>query len=109
MRTLFISAAAVMLLAGAAPAAPRPSDAEAGPRAVAEGWLVLAADKNHVHGDGPPGQNLDGENGRPGYGHGDKNHFEPDTGEHDGPPGQDLEDENGRPGYGGNPAGFEPD
>ena len=33
---------------------------------------MVAGDPNHLHGDGPPGRNLDGENGRPGYGHGDK-------------------------------------
>jgi hypothetical protein len=111
MKTLLIIAAAVGLVSGSALAA-TPSGWSIGlakDAAGAPGWLLLAGDKNHLHADGPPGRNFDGENGRPGYGHGDKNHFEPDTGEHDGPPGLDLEGEDERPGYGGNPADFEPD
>jgi len=109
MKILLATAAAVALFAG--PALANGGNGGFTPQTgvVGADWLLLAGDTNHVHGDGPPGLNLDGENGRPGYGHGDKNHFEPDTGEHDGPPGLDLEDENERPGYGGNPEGFEPD
>ena len=112
MKTLLTTAAATALLAGSALAATGPGNASVRPpTAVVAGadWLLLAGDKNHVHADGPPGRNFDGENGRPGYGHGDKNHFESDTGEHDGPPGLDSEGENERPGYGGNPADFVPD
>src|SRR5262245_24910685 len=95
MKTLLIIGAAVGvgLLSGSALAS-APSSWSIGlgkETAGAPGWLLLAGDPNHVHVDGPAGLNFDGENGRPGYGHGDKNHFEPDTGEHDGPPGQDPE------------------
>ena len=110
MKTLLITAAVVTLSVTSALAVSRSGPPSIGPQpAGAASWLVVAGDPNHLHGDGPPGRNLDGENGRPGYGHSDKNHVEPDTGEHDGPPGLDLEDENERPGYGGNPADFEPD
>ena len=62
------------------------------------GVLVAIGDTNHVRDpdNGPPGLNLDGENGRPGYGYGDPIH-----GEHDDPP--PKADEGDFPGWGGPP------